>query len=128
MRNTPTGKKIRTPPNNSGRRVGPCRVFMVILGLLHDERTVFMARGILMWALLMGLVSLEVCRWRVGIPLVIVWVLLGGLGGLLWVLLLNIAGDDGQHPDDDRQAGNGSLAHHDGKAPHNRSFQDSEAA
>jgi nitrogen fixation-related uncharacterized protein len=94
---------------------------MVILGLLHDERTVFMARGILVWALLMGLVSLEVCRWRIGVPFIIVWVLLVGLGGLLWVLLLNTF-------DDDRQAGNGSLARHDGKAPHNRSFQDSEAA
>ena len=86
-----------------------------------------MTRGILVWVLLMGLVSLEVCQWRIGGPFIIVWVLLAGLGGLLWVLLLNTFGD-GQHPGDDRQAGNGSLAHHDGKAPHNRSFQDSEAA
>ena len=100
---------------------------MVILGLLHDERAAFMARGILVWTLLMGLVSLEVCQWRIGVPFIIVWVLLVGLGGFLWVLLLNTFGDD-QHPDDDRQAGSGALAHHDGEAPHNRSFQDSEAA
>ena len=86
-----------------------------------------MTRGIVIWIVLMGLVSLEVCRWRIGIPLVIVWVLLGGLGGLLWVLLLNTFGDD-QHPDDDRQAGSGSLAHHGGEKPLNRSFQGSEAA
>jgi hypothetical protein len=69
---------------------------MVILGLLHDKRTVFMARGILVWVLLMGLVSLEVCRWRIGVPFIIVWVLLVGLGGLAWALVLNIAGDDDQ--------------------------------
>jgi hypothetical protein len=100
---------------------------MVILGLLHDERTVFMARGILVWALLMGLVSLEVCRWRIGVPFIIVWVLLVGLGGLLGVLVLNTFGDD-QYVDDNRQGGSGSLAHHGGEEPHIRSFQDSEAA
>jgi hypothetical protein len=100
---------------------------MVILGLLHDERKAFMARGILVWALLMGLVSLEVCRWRIGVPFIIVWLLLVGLGGLLWVLVLNTFGDD-QYVDDNRQAGNGSLAHHGGEEPHIRSFQDSEAA
>ncbi len=56
-----------------------------------------MTRGIIVWALLMGLVSLEVCRWRIGVPLVIVWVSLLGLGGLLWVLVFNIFGDDKRH-------------------------------
>jgi hypothetical protein len=86
-----------------------------------------MTRGIVVWVLLMGLVSLEVCRWRIGVPLIIVWVLLVGLGGLLGVLGLNIFGDD-QYVDDNRQGESGSLAHHDGEGPHNRSFQDSEAA
>jgi hypothetical protein len=102
MRNTPTGKKIGTPPKNPDDESVPCRVFMAILGLLHDERTVFMARGILVWALLMGLVSLEVCQWRIGIPLVIVWISLLGLGGLLWAVAFNIAGDD-DHTGDTRQ-------------------------
>ena len=53
-----------------------------------------MIRGIIVWVLLMGLVSLEVCRWRIGVPLVIVWISLLGLGGLLWVLVDNIFGDD----------------------------------
>ena len=61
-----------------------------------------MTRGIIVWVLLMGLVSLEVCRWRLGVPLVIVWVLLTGLGGLLWALVLNIAGDD-DHAGDTKQ-------------------------
>ena len=56
-----------------------------------------MTRGIIVWALLMGLVSLEVCRWRIGVPLVIVWISLLGLGGLLWVLVFNIFGDDKRH-------------------------------
>jgi hypothetical protein len=79
-----------------------------------DERIVVMARGIMVGVLLMGLVSLEVCRWRIGIPLVIVWVLLIGLGGLLWVLVLNIFGND-HHADDTRQ---GHLAdQHNGGEP-----------
>ncbi len=53
-----------------------------------------MTRGIIGWVLLMGLVSLEVCGWRIGVPLVIVWISLLGLGGLLWVLVFNIFGDD----------------------------------
>ena len=53
-----------------------------------------MTRGIIVWVLLMGLVSLEVCRWRIGVPLVIVWISLLGLGGLLWALVFNIFGDD----------------------------------
>ncbi len=56
-----------------------------------------MTRGIVVWVLLMGLVSLEVCRWRIGVPLVIVWVSLLGLGGLLWVLVFNIFGNDKRH-------------------------------
>ena len=67
-----------------------------------NERTAAMTRGIIVWVLLMGLVSLEVCQWRIGVPLVIVWVLLTGMGGLLWTLLLNIAGDD-DHAGDTRQ-------------------------
>jgi len=67
-----------------------------------DERIVVMARGIMVGVLLMGLVSLEVCRWRIGIPLVIVWVLLIGLGGLLWAMVINIFDDD-HHADDTRQ-------------------------
>jgi hypothetical protein len=67
-----------------------------------NERTAAMARGIIVWVLLMGLVSLEVCQWRIGVPLVIVWVLLTGMGGLLWALVLNIAGDD-DHAGDTRQ-------------------------
>ena len=45
-----------------------------------NERNAAMARGIIVWVLLMGLVSLEVCQWRIGVPLVIVWVLLRGWG------------------------------------------------
>jgi len=59
-----------------------------------NERNAAMTRGIIVWVLLMGLVSLEVCQWRIGIPLVIVWISLLGLGGLLWVLVFNIFGDD----------------------------------
>ena len=67
-----------------------------------NERNAAMARGIIVWVLLMGLVSLEVCQWRIGVPMVIVWVLLTGLGGLLWALVLNIAGDD-DHAGDTKQ-------------------------
>ncbi len=86
-----------------------------------------MTRGIVVWIVLMGLVSLEVCRWRIGVPFIIVWVLLVGLGGLLWVLVLNTFGDD-QYVDDNQQGESGSLAHHGGEEPLNRSFQGSEAA
>lgn len=65
-----------------------------------------MTRGITVWVLLlMGLVSLEVCRWRIGVPLVIVWLSLLGLAGLLWVLVFNIFGDD------TRQGNASSLIH-----------------
>lgn len=56
-----------------------------------------MTRGIIVWVLLMGLVSLEVCSWRIGVPLVIVWISLLGLGGLLWVVIFNFFGDDKRH-------------------------------
>lgn len=58
-----------------------------------------MTRGIIVWVLLMGLVSLEVCQWRIGVPLVIVWISLLGLGGLLWVLVFNFFGEDKQQED-----------------------------
>ncbi|MEP6891678.1 MAG: hypothetical protein ABI955_13375 [Nitrospirota bacterium] len=58
-----------------------------------------MTRGIIGWVLLMGLVSLEVCQWRIGVPLVIVWISLLGLGGLLWVLVFNFFGEDKRQED-----------------------------
>jgi hypothetical protein len=76
-----------------------------------------MTRGIVVWIMLMGLVSLEVCRWRVGIPLVIVWVLLGGLGGLLWVLILKICADE--HHADDTWQGSATQDQDNGEGPHN---------
>ena len=67
-----------------------------------NERNAAMTRGIIVWVLLMGLVSLEVCQWRIGIPLVIVWISLLGLGGLLWAVVFNIADDD-DHAGDTRR-------------------------
>ena len=64
-----------------------------------NERNAAMTRGIIVWVLLMGLVSLEVCQWRIGVPLIIVWISLLGLGGLLWTLVLSIADDDDQAGD-----------------------------
>jgi hypothetical protein len=90
-----------------------------------NERNAAMTRGIIVWVLLMGLVSLEVCQWRIGVPLVIVWISLLGLGGLLWALVFNIAGDD-DHAGD-KQQGSSSLDHHDGEEPHNRSLRHSKA-
>ena len=88
MRNTPTGKKIRTPPQKprTTSRLPFCQGIHGYSWLTsHDERTVFMARGILVWALLMGLVSLEVCRWRIGVPAPSsCGYSLSGLGVLLW--------------------------------------------
>jgi hypothetical protein len=81
-----------------------------------------MTRGIIVWVLLMGLVSLEVCRWRIGVPLVIVWVLLIGLGGVLWVIL-NVFGD--AHDVDDTRQRHASRDHHDGEELHDRSFRHS---
>ena len=78
-----------------------------------------MTRGIIVWVLLMGLVSLEVCRWQIGIPLVIVWISLLGLGGLLWVLVFNIF-------DDDKRQGNASPNDHDEEKSHDRSFRPSK--
>lgn len=83
-----------------------------------------MARGITVWVLLMGLVSLEVCRWRIGIPLVIVWALLIGLGGLLWALVFNIFGSD-HHADDTRQE-SASPDYYDGEKSYDRSFWQSK--
>jgi predicted lipid-binding transport protein (Tim44 family) len=84
-----------------------------------------MTQGIIGGMLLMGLVGLEVCQWRIGVPLVIVWVLLMGLGGLLWALALNIFGDD-RYADDKRQ-GSASPDHYDGEERHDRSFRHSNA-
>lgn len=64
-----------------------------------NERNAAMIRGIIVWVLLMGLVSLEVCQWRIGVPLVIVWISLLGLGGLLWVLVFNFFGEDKRQED-----------------------------
>ncbi len=64
-----------------------------------NERNATMTRGIIVWVLLMGLVSLEVCQWRIGVPLVIVWISLLGLGGLLWVLVFNFFGEDKRQED-----------------------------
>jgi hypothetical protein len=49
--------------------------------------------------LLAGLVGLEICQWHIGIPLIIVWVLLMGLLGILWAMVLNIYVED-RYPDD----------------------------
>ena len=75
-----------------------------------------MTRRIIGGMSLMGLVGLEVCQWRIGVPLVIVWVLLMGLGGLLWAMF-DFFGDD--HHADDKRQGSASLDHHDGEEPHN---------
>jgi len=64
-----------------------------------NERNAAMTRGIIVWVLLMVLVSLEVCQWRIGVPLVIVWISLLGLGGLLWVLVFNFFGEDKRQED-----------------------------
>ena len=74
--------------------------------------------------LLMGLVGLEVCQWRIGVPLVIVWVLLMGLGGLLWAML-DFFGDD--HHADDKRQGSASLDPHDREEPHDRSSRQPKA-
>jgi hypothetical protein len=47
---------------------------------------------------------------------IIVGVLLMGLLGLIWVIVLDILGND-HHPHDNRQ-GNPSLEPHDGEEPH----------
>jgi len=64
-----------------------------------NEMNAAMTRGIIVWVLLMGLVSLEVCQWRIGVPLVIVWISLLGLWGLLWVLVFNFFGEDKRQED-----------------------------
>lgn len=60
-----------------------------------------MTLGIVMSVLLAGLVGLEICQWHIGIPLIIVWVLLIGLLGLIWAMVLNIYVED-HYPDDYR--------------------------
>ena len=83
-----------------------------------------MTQGIIGAMLLMGLVGLEVCQWRIGVPLVIVWVLLLGLGGLIWAML-DFFGDD--HQAGDKQQGNAWPDHHDGEEPHEGSSPQSKA-
>jgi len=60
-----------------------------------------MTLGIVVSILLTGLVGLEICQWHIGVPLIIVWVLLWGLLGLVWAMVLNIYVED-QYPDDYR--------------------------
>jgi len=50
---------------------------------------------------------------------IFVWVLLTGLVGLIWVIVLDILGGD-HHPRDNRQ-GNPSPEQHDGEEPHEAS-------
>ena len=83
-----------------------------------------MSQGIIGAMLLMGLVGLEVCQWRIGVPLVIVWVLLMGLGGLLWAML-DFFGDD-HHADDKRQE-SASPVPHDREEPYDRSSRQPKA-
>ena len=83
-----------------------------------------MTQGIIGAMLLMGLVGLEVCQWRIGVPLVIVWVLLLGLGGLI-LAMLDFFGDD--HQAGDKQQGNAWPDHHDGEEPHEGSSPQSKA-
>ena len=83
-----------------------------------------MSQGIIGAMLLMGLVGLEVCQWRIGVPLVIVWVLLMGLGGLLWAML-DFFGDD-HHAEDKRQE-SASPDPHDREEPHDCSSRQPKA-
>jgi len=55
-----------------------------------------------------------------------VWVLLIGLVGLIWVIVLDLLGGD-HHPRDNRQ-GNPSLEPHDGEEPHEISPRNSKFA
>lgn len=57
---------------------------------------------------------------------IIAWVLLMGLVGLIWVIVLDILGDS-HHPHDNRQ-GNPSLEPHDGEEPHEASPRKSKLA
>lgn len=76
-----------------------------------------MIQGIIACGLLMGLVGLEVCQWRLGVPLIIVWGLLMGLIGLLWVMILNIFGE-GLPTHDNRLAEIPLSEPHDVEDPH----------
>jgi len=55
-----------------------------------------------------------------------VGVFLMGLVGLIWVMVLDILGDD-RHPHDKRQ-GSASPEHSDGEEPHERSSRQSKVA
>jgi len=57
---------------------------------------------------------------------IIVGVLLMGLVGLIWVMVLDILGDD-RHPHDKRQ-GSASPEHSDGEEPHERSSRHSKVS
>jgi hypothetical protein len=56
----------------------------------------------------------------------IVWVLLMGLVGLIWVIVLDILGDD--HHTHDNQQGSPSPEPHDGEDSHERSSRQSKVA
>jgi hypothetical protein len=56
-----------------------------------------------------------------------VWVLCMGVVGLIWVIVLDILGDDHALPHDNRQESS-LLEHHDGEEPHERSSRQSRIA
>lgn len=56
----------------------------------------------------------------------IVWVLLMGLGGLIWVIVLDIRG--AKHHTRDKRVGSPSPEPHDGEEPHERSSRQSKIA
>jgi hypothetical protein len=57
---------------------------------------------------------------------VIVGMLLMGLGGLIWVIVLDIRGGD--HHTDDKRIGSPSPEPHDGEESHERSSRQSKVA
>jgi hypothetical protein len=57
---------------------------------------------------------------------VIVGMLLMGLGGLIWVIVLDILGD--KHHRHDKHEGSPSPEPHDGEEPHERSSRQSKVA
>ena len=79
-----------------------------------------MIQRIIACVFLMGLVGLEVCQWHIGLPFIMVWTLLMGLLGLLWVMVLSIFGDD-LPAHDNRQGQSPSSELHDGEEPLGRS-------
>ena len=86
-----------------------------------------MTQGIIASVLLMGLVSLEICQWNIGVPWIIVWVLLMGMLGLIWAIGLNIFDDD-IHTHDDQQGGSLSSDPHDGEKLHELSSRQPKVA